>query len=50
MRLRSDCPRFSEYQLLYAESPSLQLALCKFYATIVRFCKRAMGALQRNGE
>lgn len=49
MKLRNDCPRFSEYQLLYADAPSLRLALSAFYATVIKFCQHAIGSLQRTG-
>ena len=49
MKLRNDCPIFSEYQLLYADAPRLQSALLSFYATVVRFCQHAIGSLQRTG-
>ena len=49
MKLQNDCPRFSEYQLLYADAPRLQSALSGFYATIVRFCQHAIESLQRTG-
>ncbi len=41
------CPRFAEYQALYANSARLQKALCNFHASIVRCCKHLVEALQR---
>lgn len=49
MSLRKDCPRFSEYQILYKDSSRLQKALSQFYATVVRFCQHAIRITQRNG-
>ncbi|KAI9765585.1 MAG: hypothetical protein M1840_007274 [Geoglossum simile] len=49
MNLRSYCPIFSEYQILYPCSARLQTALCTFYATVVHFCKKALEVIQRKG-
>lgn len=49
MELRKICPRFSEYQVLFGDYPGLQTALCSFYATVVRFCRRALEVTQRTG-
>ncbi|KAI9766767.1 MAG: hypothetical protein M1839_004771 [Geoglossum umbratile] len=49
MNLRSHCPIYSEYQILYPCSARLQTALCTFYATVVHFCKKAIEVIQRKG-
>lgn len=50
MNLQGCCPRFSEYRFLYPDSLRLQSALCTFYATIVRFCTKAVHAIGRTGK
>ena len=49
MRLRKDCPRLSEYHILYRDSPRLQKALSQFYATVIRFCQHTIRITQRKG-
>ncbi|EPE29754.1 hypothetical protein GLAREA_00914 [Glarea lozoyensis ATCC 20868] len=49
LRLGSCCPRFSEYRLLFPESTKLQNLLCSFYASIVKFCTKAMNAIGNPG-
>ncbi|KAH0537546.1 hypothetical protein FGG08_005681, partial [Glutinoglossum americanum] len=49
MNIRSNCPRYMEYQALYADSEGLQAALCNYYATIVRLCQKAVEVGQRQG-
>lgn len=49
MRLQVDCPRFLEYQKLFRDSVRLRKSLCSLYATVIRFCTNALGALQRPG-
>ena len=50
MRLQTSCPRFVEYQFLYPDSLRLQRALCSFYATVVRFCAKAVEVIGRTGS
>ena len=50
MNLRSDCLRYSEYQSIYSESTRLQAALCKYYATFVRFCQKVIQDHQRDSK
>ncbi|KAK4118224.1 hypothetical protein N657DRAFT_628783 [Parathielavia appendiculata] len=47
MGFASHCPRFAEYQVLYANSVRLQTALCSFHASLIRCCKHAVEAAQR---
>jgi hypothetical protein len=49
LRLGACCPRYSEYRLVFPESLRLQNALCAFYAVIVRFCTKAMNAINTPG-
>ncbi len=49
MRLGTACPRYAEYQGLFSQSARLQKALDAFYATIVRFCGRAVQIMERSG-
>jgi hypothetical protein len=49
MKLGSICPRFSEYQGLFSHCVRLQKALEAFYATVVRFCGRALQVMERSG-
>lgn len=49
MKLGSYCPRYAEYQFLFADAPGLQKALCEFYATVIRFCTRSIQIVQRTG-
>jgi hypothetical protein len=49
LKLGSCCPRYSEYQFLFADSVRLQKALCTFFATIVNFCTKAIQALNKPG-
>jgi hypothetical protein len=44
------CPRYSEYHVLYPDSLRLQKALTSFYATVVRFCTRAIQVIERTGK
>ena len=50
MNLRSDCLRYSEYQSIYSESTRLQVALCKYYATFIRFCRKVIQDHQRESK
>ena len=50
MRLQTSCPRFVEYRFLYPDSIRLQRALCSFYATVVRFCAKAVEVIGRTGK
>jgi len=50
MNMHSNCPRYIEYQTLYAGSERLQAALCNYYATVVRLCQKAIEVGQRQGE
>ena len=50
MKIRASCPRFSKYQYLYPDSKGLQGALCTYYATVIRFCTKAVQAIGRNGK
>lgn len=45
LRLGGCCPKYSEYQSLFADSIRIQTALCKFYASIVNFCTQAIKTL-----
>ena len=49
LRLRNSCPRYSEYQLLFGDSTRLQRALRAFYATIIKFCTRAIQIIESPG-
>jgi hypothetical protein len=49
LRLRNSCPRYSEYKLLFGDSARLQKALCAFYATIIKFCTRAIQIIEAPG-
>ncbi len=49
MRLGVLCPRLSEWQSLFPQDVRLQRALDAFYATVIRFCTRAMQVLDRTG-
>ncbi|KAI9786684.1 MAG: hypothetical protein M1839_006235 [Geoglossum umbratile] len=49
MNVHNTCPRYMEYQTLYAGSKKLQAALCNYYATIVRLCQKAIEVGQRHG-
>ena len=49
LRLRNSCPRYSEYQLLFGDSARLQKALCAFYATIIKFCTKAIQIVEAPG-
>ena len=49
LRLRNSCPRFSEYRLLFEDSARLQKALCTFYATVIKFCTRAIQIIEAPG-
>lgn len=44
------CPRYGQYEFLYRNSVPLQQSLCMFYASLVRFCTRAISFLQRQGS
>jgi hypothetical protein len=50
MNVHNTCPRYMEYQTLYAGSKGLQAALCNYYATIVRLCQKAIEVGQRQGK
>ncbi|KAF4810565.1 Ankyrin repeat and KH domain-containing protein 1 [Colletotrichum siamense] len=47
MQFSRDCPRFSEYQALFPNSPGLQKAVCDFNASIIYCCKHVVEAIQR---
>jgi hypothetical protein len=49
MNVQRLCPRYARYEFLYRNSVPLQQSLCAFYASLVRFCTRAMSFLQRQG-
>ncbi len=50
MNLRSDCLKYSEYQSIYSESTRLQAALCKYYATFIRFCQKVIQDNQKESK
>jgi hypothetical protein len=50
MDIGKHCPRYTEYQALYKDSDGLQKSLCNFYATLIRCCTAAIGALQNQGS
>lgn len=50
LRIRTYCPRYSDYQVLYAQFPRVQTALNAFYATVVRLCTTTVEAIQRQGK
>lgn len=50
IKLEGCCPRYAEYQFLFADAPGLQKALCEFYATVIRFCTRSIKIVQRTGK
>lgn len=50
MELHKLFPIYSEYRILYASSDGLQAALCEFFATVVRICKKSILVMQRGGE
>jgi hypothetical protein len=50
MNIHNDCPRYVEYQTLYADSERLQTTLCNYYATVVRLCQKIVEVGERQGE
>jgi hypothetical protein len=49
LRLGACCPRYSEYRLVFPDSLRLQNSLCAFYAVIVRYCTKALNAINTPG-
>ncbi|KAI9789088.1 MAG: hypothetical protein M1816_006338 [Peltula sp. TS41687] len=49
LKIRTCCPRYSEYQALFAQSSRLQNALDAYYAVIVRFCAKTIQVTGRTG-
>ncbi len=50
MRLGTLCPRLEEWKKLFSNSAAQQKALDAFFATVVRFCMRAVQVLDRTGN
>ena len=50
MDLRNHCPRFSEYEKLFANSNRLQAALCSYFALVINLCQRVIEVIQRPGK
>ncbi len=48
MTLGTSCPRYAEYAALFGQSVDLQIALESFYATVVRFCSKAIAVMERS--
>ncbi|KAL6816715.1 nucleoside phosphorylase domain-containing protein [Trichoderma sp. SZMC 28015] len=46
MELGRICPRWADYQIFFSSSPRLQDALCDFYASLIRCCKRAVETVE----
>ena len=49
MEIGRQCPRFKDFGALYPSSPSLQGALCDYYAVVIRICQGALKASRRPG-
>lgn len=49
LKLGTYCPRYSEYQLLFADSRRLREALGDFYASVVNFCTKALSHINQPG-
>ena len=47
MSMRNDCPRFSLYQHLFAQSTRLQTALCNYYTIVIKFCTQVLQVGER---
>jgi hypothetical protein len=48
MVIGTTCPRYAEYAALFAHSADLQKALDAYYATMVRFCSKAITVMERS--
>lgn len=49
MWIGQQCPQFTAYERIFQKSHRLQLALCNFYAGIIRCCTHAYNVLQLPG-
>lgn len=49
MRFSKHCPRYSEYQILYADSVGLRIAVRSFYATVINCCTHAVQVISNFG-
>ena len=49
MSFSRHCPRYSEYQHLFPDTPRLQESLCNFHVVLVRCCIQTVQAIQRTG-
>lgn len=49
MRVSKHCPRYSEYQILYADSVGLRVAVSNFYATVINCCTHAVQVISNSG-
>ena len=49
MRVSKHCPRYSEYQILYADSVGLRVAVRNFYATVINCCTHAVQLISNSG-
>ena len=49
MNFSKHCPRYSEYQVLYADSVGLRNAVCNFYAVVIDCCTQAVQVISKSG-
>lgn len=50
MSFSKHCPRYSEYQVLYADSVGLRVAVCNFYAVVIDCCTEAVQVISKSGS
>ncbi|KAF2725462.1 hypothetical protein K431DRAFT_215605 [Polychaeton citri CBS 116435] len=47
MNIGQNCPRFSEYKLIFQDATRLQTSLCNYFAEIVRLCTHVCEVLRK---
>ncbi|MCJ1345587.1 hypothetical protein MMC31_003794, partial [Peltigera leucophlebia] len=48
MNFSKHCPRYSEYQILYADSVGLRVAVCNFYAVVIDCCTQVVQVISKS--
>lgn len=49
MNFSKHCPRYSDYQILYADSVGLRVAMGNFYAVVIDCCTQVVQAISKSG-
>lgn len=49
MQIRTLCPYYSQYSILYKDSARVQRVLCDYFAAVIRLCKKVVEFSQISG-